>query len=386
MADYWQNAADGISQKKRLEDSILRLHEWRERFNGEDIGYGHDEYVPQKTHHYAEAYGIFGHAYLNLYRVSGEEAYLGLARRSAEWLTKNPSPRYENLSWGLPWKWEQWDAPADLSYLITTALVGAFLIGLYETTGETVYLDQCLSVAKWILEENGYVEREDGLLFFYANHPPLRIPVLNPSVVASYFLAKMGVLTGEKKVRDISERGFEYAVRNQNRDGSWHYSERKRYPDNFHTALVLEALKEYLRLFPLNQRVQTCLEKGLRFYRRNLFTRKGIGMDLLPPVAKRLRPIHIYRKYVSGIPRLAPARLWSYGAAIRVFSKQDPGTGFPTFCSKVVEHVLEDLQLPSGAFRYRLEDERTFVRHEAHIFHGLATLLQEGQRQSRGLQ
>ncbi|MEW6443352.1 MAG: hypothetical protein AB1640_20640 [bacterium] len=366
-----------------MQESLLRLHRWREELNGEDLGFGYDEYAPQVKHHYPEAYAVFGQAYLHLYRVTGDPAYLGWAKSSAGWLVRNPSPRYRNLSWGLPWRWDRWEAPADLSYLITTALVGKFLVQLFEATGETVYLDGCRSVAKWIVDENGYTESGDGVLFFYANHPPLRFPVLNPSVVASCFLARMAAIIGEPHWRDLSERGFGYAARSQNPDGSWHYSEERRFPDSFHTALVLEALQDYLRLSPGNPSIQRCLERGLSFYRRRLFTRNGRGMEVLPPWHKRANPLFLYRKHVSGKIRSAPARLWSYGAAVRLFAKQGAGSAFHRFCLDLLAHVLEDFQLPNGAFRYRMQDERTFVRHEAHIMDGLATMLEEEQRRAR---
>lgn len=361
--------------REGLLNTVLGLDRWRADFNGDKAGFGTDPYKPEEKHHYPEAYCTFGQGYLSLYEETGNEAYLHIAESCADWLIRNPSPRYRNPSWGLPWRWATWDAPSDLSYMITTAFVGNFLVRLFEKTGKVPYLKTCLALATWMIEENGYREMPQGILFFYANHPPLKFPILNPSVVGSSFLIKLSVLARVEKYADLSRRSLAYAMSRQQEDGSWHYSEERRLPDNFHTALIVEALADHLRLFPDLDTVRNSLEKGIRFYRENLFTREGAGMDALPPLKKRWKPGGLFKGCIKGKANAAPARLWCYGAALRALSKQIEDEDSQRSCIAILQYVTRHLRLETGAFKYREDDENTFIRHEAHIFDGLATML-----------
>jgi len=353
-------------KKENVYDILLSLHKWREKFNGDHIGFGHDQYKPDKLFHYPEAYAVWGLGYLNLYKITEKKEFLKNAIKCADWLIKNKNPNYKNMSWGLPWNWEYWNAPKDLSYLITTVFCGDFLLESYKETLNNKYLESAINVGEWIEKENSGEMTKKGLFFYYANFPSLKFQIPNPTAKSSAFFGKLYMATGNKMYRDLCFKSAEYTLKSQNPDGSWYYSERSNIIDNFHTGLILDALLDlyYLQLFDKKSLYES-LKIGFSFYWHYLFKKNGAGIEVYKK-NKTLKE-RIYNFFNLD---MNDSRLWSYGVAIKVFSKAIPILKTEEYATKIFNYSLK-LRQHDGAFCHKINDHRTFIRGEAHMFNGL---------------
>ena len=207
--------------EKELLQPILALHEWREKYNGQNIGYGSDEYTPDQKLHYPEAYALWGKGYLKLYQHSKDKKHLERAETAAEWLKKNRSPAYRNYSWGLPFGWKS--SQAELSYLITSVQVGEFLLQLHDATNSAETLDVAENVGRWVIEENGFEKTGEGVWFHYAPHPEFKIPVFSGIAKATSFLYNLSTRTGKDTYLNVIDGSVKYLLANQGENGFWAY-------------------------------------------------------------------------------------------------------------------------------------------------------------------
>jgi len=360
---------------ENIYDVIIDLHRWRELFNGEQIGLGHDQYRPDELFHYPEAYAVWGSGYVALYKFTKEKEFLNNAITCADWLIKNKNPNYENISWGLPWiwkltlPWERENAPQNLSYLITTVFCGDLFLELYRETSKKKYLKLAMSIARWIDEENSWEQTETGIFFYFANFKPLKYKIFNPTAKASAFFAKLFLATENKKYKELSLKSAEFILKSQNPDVSWYYSERSNVIDNFHTGLILDALLDiyFSRSINKEEPLYESLDRGLSFYWKHLFKKSGLAFETYKK-NKSLKERFYYVFYPN------TSRLWGYGIALKVFSRAIPIFKTEKYVSKIFDYSL-NLRQSSGTFNHKINDPRTFIRGEAHIFNGLAHYL-----------
>lgn len=85
--------------------AIEKLHNWRVKYNNEKIGFGYDQYEPNREFYYPEAGALRGNGYVKLYQITKKEEYLNLAENAAKQLVEIRNKKYREFSWGLPWKW-----------------------------------------------------------------------------------------------------------------------------------------------------------------------------------------------------------------------------------------------------------------------------------------
>lgn len=356
-----------------LFNSLSRLDHWRHQSNGNDIGFGFDFHKPKERFHYPDAYAIFGNGYLKLFNYSKNTEYLDNAHYCYEWLIKHSSPRYQNLSWGLPWSWNYWHAPPTLSYVCTTMFVANFFINYYLTTNKKNALTSLLSIYDWLLHENGYRNTNNGISFYYANFEPLKFIIFNHNALALEFLVGLWPLFKKDQIKDYAQSVLNFLVTSQHNNGSWYYSEKSCLIDNFHSSLTLLGVAKALKLFT-NKTAAQNLHRGFLYYKSNLFTHSGKPrecVNVCPQIRVSICFARQFYAYLHSKASPPPARLWSYGAAIRLFCFFND----KHFAQKVALFAINKMQSNDGSFYYREHDPSKFIRHEAHIFDALATLL-----------
>jgi hypothetical protein len=369
-----------VNQADTIISTMLRLHDWRYQHNGNRIGFGIDPYEPDEKFHYAEAYAIWGQGYLSLYQLTGVSEYLDCARKAGEWLSQNTNPGYGNPSWGLPWRWERWDTSATLSYLITTVFVGEFFLKLYSITSDQKFLDFSEQIVSWIIDENGGEEASDGRWLYYANHPGLKIPVVNPSIKTAGFLARLQQVRPRDFYREYSLEIVRWTINQQHKDGSWYYSPFNRVVDNFHSALNLEGLTYTYSIFR-DLSWWRNIQKGFEFYWRHLFNNRGKGRSRSIYTLRGIHKSDLNKWLRDQIARfkvrdpISESRLWSYGGALRVFSlasQLEESWMENALC--IYRYITNNLLNSDGSFAYKRFERQAFIRHEAHIFDGLGLL------------
>jgi len=359
-------------------ESVVGLHRWRLASAGEHAGLGLDPYRPGEAHHYPEAYALWGRGYRKLAQLLGDSSYLECSRAAADWLLANTSPAYADPSWGLPWPWERWSAPASLSYLVTSAFCGSFLLHLHASTNTDAYLEAARGIARWMVSSNGGVEGPAGAWLYYANSPGLHLPVVNANAIAAGFLARLWLLAGDDHARQMCEAITLWIIDQQKPDGRWAYRSDREWVDNVHTGYTLEGLLEVRNalgdIAPLG-----VVGRGLTFYWGSLFREDGKGWEQLP--SERTARIGFHpRKWLRDTladagaiqrPRLE-TRLWGYAAAIRAFSMA--GAADPRGlerAARVFEFIRLNLRNTDGSYAFRTGQPTAYIRHQAHLFDAL---------------
>lgn len=363
------------ASREELLSSLTKLHSWRVSFNGNDIGYGFDEYKPDERFHYPEAYAIFGRGYLKLYQVTREKEYLECAMKCVDWLLENPSLRYTNLSWGLPWEWKEWNAPKDMTYVCTTSYCGDFAIDLYLATKNERFKNMAISISEWLIHENGYRKASNGVDFYYANHEPLKFSIYNHNALAMGFLSKLYSLTQKEEHKKLTFGVSNFLINNQNSDGSWHYSENNKLIDNLHSAFMIEGFVDFLDTFKENN-ARDALSKAVNFYQQAFYQKNGKGREIINKLDKKSNITKSALKYMKRQVEFGPpGRLWSYGSGIRALSKTLDIFQNDVLLNNIVHYAISKLQDKTGAFAFTEQKPNFYIRNEEHIFDGLATLL-----------
>jgi rhamnogalacturonyl hydrolase YesR len=90
----------------------------------------------------------YGTLYLELYNQTGNPLYLNYAEGAAQWIISQAV----NDSGGYKWPHHDDDNPSPGWWLSpVVSCVGDFLLLMYETTGNTTYLDYATGAAKWLM-------------------------------------------------------------------------------------------------------------------------------------------------------------------------------------------------------------------------------------------
>jgi hypothetical protein len=211
-----------------------------------------------------------------------------------------------------------------------------------------------------------------------------------------------GFAAPDPGMRDHGLRALRYVLARQLPGGSWHYGQRslshppKPKVDNLHTAYVLEGL---LRAAPtlhglwrrgIRLKVQRRIHAGLTFYLRTLFPEaRPIERVFVVESSKReawlkRRPDWHHEEDQGRTIFTDPleARSWSVGAALTSIAEAAQSGLVSLDAAGPMLDWLGRLELSApgspGRFAYRSDDPSLYVRHEAHIFLGLASVMDRG--------
>jgi len=347
-------------------ESLNALEDWRKKFNDNHYGLGYDQYCTNERHYYPEAYGLWGNGSIKIYNFTHNENFLESAIVCADWLYNNANKKYKYLSWGLPWEWK--GRLQYYSYITTSVFIGNFFIELYKTTQNRKYLNYAHSVGDWIVEECGIEENENEAWFYYSDHPTLHKPIVNAISLGSGFFSNLYKITNKEKYEVLSRKSTIYVVNNQNPNGSWYYEEESKIIDNVHIGYTIEGLCNVYNSIPsMKEEVRSALIKANNFYWYKLYTPRGSGKLFIPST--------LTSKIKYSILRRNEARLWGYATAIRAFNRLSIILETPNKGLIIAGYVMKNLQTLEGGFKFKTKDKCFYIRHEAHIYDALATLI-----------
>lgn len=167
--------------------------------------------------------GLLTTAFCRLFEATGNKVYLERAMECADWLLEHPSQGYPGLSWGYPFDWQskvfipKWTPSA-----VVSTIVGDGLWHLAHSTGKARYLNACAEICEFLLQGlNRTVIDHQTLCFSYT--PVDNFLVHNANLFAAEYLARVGKYLGKSEWCDISIRAGNFALREQNEDGSIFY-------------------------------------------------------------------------------------------------------------------------------------------------------------------
>ncbi len=170
-----------------------------------------------------KAMGLFVAAFCRLYQTTGNQAYLEKAESCAQWLLENNAEQYPGLSWGYPFDWQSVVfIPKGTPSVVVSATVGDGFFLLAQLTENKNYYDACRQICNFIL--NGLSRTEiDSETFCFSYTPIDQFLVHNANLLGAEFLARTGSLLDEPEWCAIGACAGNYALREQNEDGSLHY-------------------------------------------------------------------------------------------------------------------------------------------------------------------
>jgi len=216
-----------------------------------------------------KALGLIISGNSSLYKVSPMQDYLDENDLLMKLLKDNRNKDFQNYAWGWPFEWgKDVRYPFNYPLAIVTSEIGHAILNFYECKPDERLLAVLDKIAKFLLLENGYIEKDRAICFYYSSL--CRRLVINVNTYVASFLLRLSTYV-DNGYEELVKRAIWFTLNKQNEDGSWYYDANiGKSIDNRHTGFTLCALKWSNRL--LNQRnIDTAIKRGWDFYRNKMF-------------------------------------------------------------------------------------------------------------------
>lgn len=215
---------------------------------------------------------IQGYAYRIAAATSSDITYRSKADALVNELERLQSPGYTGACWGYDFDWEGRYAKisARVPTVVATGFITNALFEYYRVTKDERSLALCRSAANFVL--NDLHREHDGDTFCFSYSPGDKQRVLNASMKGARLLIQVHSVCPSEVLVKAARQAVDFVVKRQRANGSWVYSDgdARTWSDNYHTAYVLDALKEYIDTTG-DDRHREALAKGYAYYRLNFF-------------------------------------------------------------------------------------------------------------------
>lgn len=209
---------------------------------------------------------LFMHAMVN----TGYEAYREQIDYLFNWFKNNRATEFEEFSVGFAFEMSlsrYQSGPGKTSLIITLFTLYAF-IEYYRKSGNPEALKAILSFES--LLDKRWLQYETETELWYSYLPTQKDEVYNATAKVGRFYALLYGLRPEQRYADKIRKMLTYLAGVQRSDGTWGYSVKAPYVDNFHTTFVLESIHEMLQVCP-SAPAQEMFDKGLATYEAHCF-------------------------------------------------------------------------------------------------------------------
>jgi len=183
---------------------------------------------------------------------------------------------YSGACWGtnVAYQTRAFFVPSDTPSAVHTAFAVEALLDLHDLQPDNIYLELADSACRFVLQDLTITELPEGIRFSYT--PQDNSKVINVTALVARLLARTGTLIGNDLYKSRSVEAVRYVISRQSEDGSWPYGEDPvhNWIDNYHTGFVLDSLEDYYTITGA-EHVMDTIEKGVAFYRQNLFLDDG---------------------------------------------------------------------------------------------------------------
>jgi hypothetical protein len=187
-------------------------------------------------------------------------------------LEEMQSKGYSGICWGYDFDWEGRYTKINSfePNVVVTAIIIRALFEYYNFMPSERVKSIIASSSNFVTNDLNKYSGSDGNCFSYSTKDNQR--VLNASMKAARILAlSYSIDKKESNLQEI-DNCVKYLKNNQADDGSWPYAvgDSRKWRDNYHTAYVLDSLKDIIALTPLKD-YRSVLDRGLEFYVNNFF-------------------------------------------------------------------------------------------------------------------
>jgi hypothetical protein len=231
-----------------------------------------------------ESPALFARANLDMLSVNFAPPFQERAESCLRWLIENTSAdkgNYHGSCWGYhhPWQSPGFFQPPGYPNCYVTVIAGGALLHGFRMLKNDTYLITARSAVEFILSDLEVLhENAEEKCISYVPGMKSDFAVININAQAAAFMAQVGALTGEAFLLDQARKLFSFVSRLQTSYGAWYYTTNPRQSlvahDNYHTGMILDAYLDYENATG-DPRFRDYYERGLKFYRENLFLANG---------------------------------------------------------------------------------------------------------------
>lgn len=224
----------------------------------------------------ADAHYAMGYAFLH--EATGEAAHLDRAVHFLDVLEQTRCPDYKEFCWGYPFDWVTRNGVIKKGTPLITTTPYAFEAFLQ------VYKLRQNPARKAIIESIARHAVTDIKDFKYSAHamtcsytPHDEGKVINASSYRAGMLVTAAKFLGGDELLKIASLNVNFVLETQKPDGSWPYAVDgvRDFVDHFHTCFVMKGLAK-VYLLTGDRRIYDALENGLDYYLKNLFGEDGM--------------------------------------------------------------------------------------------------------------
>jgi len=228
----------------------------------------------------AKGMALFARAYLNLFTATGRDGYRQKAIACLEWLLRNPSAGYQEPCWGYPFDWDNGVmVPALTPASVVSAAACEAFWAAWRATGNGQYLETCCGVCRFFVDKLNVDQIDDDTVCF--SYTPLdHFHVHNANLMVGELLVRVGRQVGRHDWVTMGLKAANYALREQNHDGSlfyWGRVQNNMNPDridHYHSGFEMRCLYGLWKSTGMPQ-YKTALDRYYGFYDRNLLQQDG---------------------------------------------------------------------------------------------------------------
>lgn len=223
-----------------------------------------------------------------------QEPWLQKAKDLASDLLKQSVSGYSGYCWGYPFDWQNVNGlmPKNTPHITATPYCYEVFTRLFDLTGDAHYLQAARSIMAFVSEDlHDTATSGDAAASSYTPYDSGK--VVNASAYRAFLLADASQRLSNETFLEQSWKNVRFILSSQRPDGSWLYAvdnPREAFIDHFHTCFVLKNLYKLNRVLKSDE-VQRSLERGYRWYRKNLFD--GSDRPQLYAVAPRVQTVRL---------------------------------------------------------------------------------------------
>ena len=211
-----------LAFKKQFPQQVLQQAIRRNPFNLRPV-------LGIKPHRSTKGMGFLGGGYVQLYHLTGDQAYLKKAEWCFDWLMQNRSQGYPGCGWGNAFDYISRGSaiPKWAPTVVWTGLIGHEFIEAYRLLKKEEYLQVARDVGHFILHGLERFEVPNGICISYVTHKQLAIH--NGNLLGARFLAELYKETGDRQYYDIATPAVRYSALAQLPTGAWYYGDAEMY-------------------------------------------------------------------------------------------------------------------------------------------------------------
>ena len=220
--------------------------------------------------------GLCIQAYSYLYETDSDkkDIYRKKIDFLVKWLEKLIPDGYSGSCWGYDFDWEARYTKIN-SYqptIVATGIITNALYIAYKVTKNKSYANLINSSSEFVLRDLN--RSYNNNLFCFSYSPFDKQIIYNASMKGARLLIQSYKITKNELFLKEAKNAIEFVLNYQNKDGSWYYSDKGRWVDNYHTGYILDCIHEYWSLTKENK-IKSKMDLGYKYYKNNFITSVG---------------------------------------------------------------------------------------------------------------